>query len=88
MAESVAESMDLGFIFLAGGLFLLGIMVYIVLMIFFPEWVGITGKKALEAEQSHAGDHGRGPGEDTGPASDVLHRMEKLPSERSTSLKD
>jgi uncharacterized membrane protein len=32
----------------------LGIIAYIVLMIFFPEWVGITGKVALENERSHA----------------------------------
>ncbi|MBX2993392.1 MAG: hypothetical protein KF681_01165 [Bdellovibrionaceae bacterium] len=27
--------------------------VYVILMVFFPEWVGITGKVALENEASH-----------------------------------
>lgn len=48
--------MELSFIFVAGGLFVLGIMVYVLFMVFLPEWVGITGKKALEAERSHQGD--------------------------------
>ena len=81
--------MELWFMFVAGGLFLLGIMVYVMLMVFLPEWVGITGKKALEAEQSHAGDTGAAHGVDTGPASNVLHRMEKLPTDdRITPKKD
>jgi hypothetical protein len=80
--------MELWFVFVAGGLFILGIMVYVLLMVFLPEWVGITGKKALEAEQSHAGDAGAPTGADTGPASDVLHRMEKVPNERTASKKD
>lgn len=69
--------MDMTFIFVAGGLFLLGIMVYLVFMIFLPEWVGITGKKALEAERSHAGDSNQDPTA-PGPASDVLNRMENV----------
>lgn len=78
--------MELSFIFIAAGLFLLGVMVYVGLMVFFPEWVGITGKKALEAERSHAGDVGEARGSDSGPASDVLQRMEKVPPD-PTSLK-
>ncbi len=69
------DFMDMTFIFVAGGLFLLGIMVYLVFMIFLPEWVGITGKKALEAERSHAGDSEI---TEPGPASDVLNRMESV----------
>ena len=45
--------MEMWFVFLAGGLFVLSIMVYVLFMVFLPEWVGITGKKALEAERSH-----------------------------------
>lgn len=48
--------MEMSFVFLAGGLFILAIMVYVLLMVFLPEWVGITGKKAIEAERSHQGD--------------------------------
>lgn len=63
-------------------------MVYVGLMVFFPEWVGITGKKALEAEQSHAGNSGGDVGIDSGPASDVLQRMEKVPADRTFSKKE
>lgn len=44
---------------IAGLVLIIGIVVggailaYVVLMIFYPEWVGITGKVALEAERSH-----------------------------------
>lgn len=44
--------MELSFVFIAGGLFIFGIMVYVMFMVFLPEWVGITGKKALEAQES------------------------------------
>jgi hypothetical protein len=74
--------MDLTFIFLAGGIFFFGIMVYVAFMIFLPEWVGITGKKALEAERAHVGDlHESEVGRaDAGPASDALKRMESVRS--------
>ena len=72
--------MELWFIFVAGGLFLAGIMVYVLFMVFLPEWVGITGKKALEAERSHAGDTGSSV---VDPADDALNRMENLPRSRS-----
>lgn len=43
------------------GIFIMGsiaivvisVLAYAVLAVFFPEWVGITGKVALDAEQSH-----------------------------------
>lgn len=35
------------------GVFVLAIAIYVVFMVFLPEWVGITGKVALEAERSH-----------------------------------
>lgn len=34
----------------------LGLAGYLFLMIFFPEWVGITGKVARENMKSHEGD--------------------------------
>ncbi len=39
-----------------GGFFVafLSILAYALIAIFFPEWVGITGKVALSAEKSHA----------------------------------
>jgi hypothetical protein len=41
---------------------LFSIMIYAILAIFYPEWVGITGKVARHAEESHqegteTGDH-------------------------------
>ena len=49
---------------LIGGaiVFMLSVMVYVVLMAFFPEWVGIAGKVASEAERSHH--EGSKPNED------------------------
>jgi hypothetical protein len=41
--------------FAAGGVFILFIMAYVIVMLIWPEWVGITGKVALEAERSHRG---------------------------------
>ena len=32
-----------------------GVFVYVLFMIFLPEWVGITGKSALDAESKHRG---------------------------------
>lgn len=44
-------------VIIAGGIvFVLGIVAYIVIMLLFPEWVGITGKVALEAERAHRGE--------------------------------
>lgn len=43
-------------IWIIGGAIIITIfsfMAYAVLAFFFPEWVGITGKVALDAEQSH-----------------------------------
>jgi hypothetical protein len=41
--------------FAAGGVFFLFIVIYLVVLVLWPEWVGITGKVALEAERSHRG---------------------------------
>ena len=40
-------------IFGAVGVFIAFVAVYLVIMFLWPEWVGITGKVALEAERSH-----------------------------------
>lgn len=76
--------MELSFVFIAGGLFVLGIMIYMLFMVFLPEWVGITGKKALEAERSHSGDHTANALNEASnvesPANDVLNRMENVRS--------
>lgn len=39
----------------AGVVVFLGIFVYVLFMIFLPEWVGITGKTALKNERDHLG---------------------------------
>lgn len=65
--------MELWHIFAAIGVFVGGAAVYLAFMIFLPEWVGITGEKALEAERSHRGDL-RGDedvGSETAPKSDA-----------------
>lgn len=33
------------------GIFFVSVMVYLALMIFYPEWVGVTGKETKEAER-------------------------------------
>ena len=45
--------MEFWFVLAAGAIFVISFMVYAILAVFFPEWVGITGKVALNAEQSH-----------------------------------
>jgi hypothetical protein len=50
------EDMEMWLVFAAIGVFVGGAAVYLAFMIFLPEWVGITGKTALEAEQSHRGE--------------------------------
>ena len=63
--------MEMWLIFAAISVFVGGAAVYLVFMIFFPEWVGITGETALKAEQSHRGDlpHEEEPGPSTGASS-------------------
>ncbi|MES2962814.1 MAG: hypothetical protein V4760_02915 [Bdellovibrionota bacterium] len=48
--------MDIWVYIAAGAVFFVGILVYVAFMIFLPEWVGISGKAAREAEASHRGD--------------------------------
>jgi hypothetical protein len=42
----------------AVAVFVGGAFVYAMFMVFLPEWVGIAGKTAAEAERSHRGDRG------------------------------
>lgn len=60
--------MNMTVVVLAGIVFFLGVFVYVLFMVFLPEWVGITGKKAREAQAAH-----RGEEQATGP--DLLDRM-------------
>ncbi|WP_413291239.1 hypothetical protein [Bdellovibrio sp. HCB337] len=47
--------MDMGTIIIIGGIAIgvLSIIIYALIAIFYPEWVGITGKVARSAEKSH-----------------------------------
>lgn len=48
--------MDMWVVIAAGVVFVLAIIIYVMFMIFLPEWVGISGKVAREFEASHRGD--------------------------------
>lgn len=48
------ESTEVVVAFLVGGLMFFSTITYIVLMIFFPEWVGITGQVAKTVEKAHS----------------------------------
>lgn len=39
--------------FILAGLFVFMTMLFVVFAVFFPEWVGITGKKAREVQKEH-----------------------------------
>ncbi len=67
--------MNLTVVLLAGGVFFFGVVAYVMFMIFLPEWVGITGKKALEAQDSHRGTQASGP--------DLLGRMQDEKSDQA-----
>lgn len=43
--------MIMGIIWILIGFFALCTLIFVVLAIYFPEWVGITGKKALEIQK-------------------------------------
>ena len=45
--------MELWLILAVLAISVMSMLVYFTLMVFFPEWVGITGKVALQAERSH-----------------------------------
>lgn len=40
-------------IFFMVGVFLFGVIAYMVILFFWPEWVGVHGKKAQEVEAQH-----------------------------------
>lgn len=65
----VSRVMDTWVYLAAGGVFVFFIAVYVIIMLLWPEWVGITGKVALEAERSH-----RGGSAATEDAIDNLHK--------------
>lgn len=58
------------------GIFVGACMVYGVFMVFFPEWVGITGKTALEYEKSHT------EGSDVRLEDDLVERIQKSPASK------
>ena len=60
--------MELWVILGGGAVFVAAVFVYVLLMVFLPEWVGITGKTALKAEESHR----------NGEVSEEDHWMSKL----------
>ena len=43
-------------IFFMVGVFLFGVIAYMVILFFWPEWVGVHGKKAQEVEAQHLAD--------------------------------
>lgn len=45
--------MELWLILAVLAISVISMLVYFALMVFYPEWVGITGKVALAAERSH-----------------------------------
>jgi len=51
--------MEIGWIML--GFFVFVTFIFMVIAVFFPEWVGITGKKALEIQKEHAGTEANPP---------------------------
>ena len=48
------RNMEIGWIL--GGFFIFMTLLFIVIAAFFPEWIGITGKKARENMREHQGD--------------------------------
>jgi hypothetical protein len=54
--ESHLRSLKTMIYLLAGSVVFAGIFIYVLFMIFLPEWVGITGKNALENQKSHEGE--------------------------------
>jgi hypothetical protein len=53
--DLIVEDAKLWVMIGAAAVAIIGVIVYLVFMIFLPEWVGITGKVALDAEKSHRG---------------------------------
>ncbi len=57
--------MDLAWIL--GGLFVFVTLIFIAFAVFFPEWVGITGKKARQTMKEQQGDHSEFESKSNGP---------------------
>jgi hypothetical protein len=72
--KSQEHRMDTWVFIAAGAVFFVGILVYVMFMIFLPEWVGISGKVAREAEASHRGD---APPSESAPASTTENGSKK-----------
>ena len=47
------EETNIWLIAAAAGVFFAAVFVYVLFMVFLPEWVGISGKVAREAERGH-----------------------------------
>jgi len=64
--------METGTIIIIGGIAIgfISILIYAVIAIFYPEWVGITGKVARNAEQSHKS------GSETTPSNNFTDKLE------------
>ncbi len=77
--------MEMWLVFAAIGVFVGGAGVYLAFMIFLPEWVGITGKTALEAEKSHRGEAPKESAEKSPGTTEVETVAESDPSARSNS---
>ncbi len=58
-------------------IFIGALMVYGVIMAFWPEWVGITGKTALDYEKSHT------EGSETSKDHDLVDRLQQQPQNKS-----
>ena len=54
-----------------------GIIVYVLFMIFLPEWVGIAGKTAKLHEESHRAQREDESGDQTNQVSDLAEPPEK-----------
>ncbi len=79
------EYMELWLVFAAIGVFVGGAAVYLAFMIFLPEWVGITGKAALEAEESHRGEAPKESTEKIPYTTEVEASTESDPSSKTNS---
>lgn len=64
----------MGFGIIAGiiAIFIGSFLIYGAIMVFWPEWVGITGKTALDYERSHV------EGSETQTDHDLVDRIQKV----------
>ncbi len=64
-----------------GALVVIGILVYLVFLIFLPEWVGVTGKVAREAERAHREIQLEEDQGDDGSPDEATHKVQDPPTE-------